>query len=321
MLHDVLIIGAGPAGLSTATALSRQLYTTVLFDSGLYRNARATHMHNVLGFDHVPPPVYRAKARSDIQARYSETVTFADVEVTKTEKLNNGIFTAEDATGKTWFGRKLVLATGVADIMPEEIQGFADCWGHGIFHCLFCHGFEERGSEGAGILGFGMLGNLKMASHIAYMARPLARQVTIYTNGNEALASELSGFPGSPWRVDPRKIVKTRMGEKSNVIITFADGAEVMEGFLAHAPYTKVNGPFAEQLGLEMAENGDIKTSQPFGETSIAGIYAVGDCGNMIKAVAPATTGGAMCVAGMVVPLQSEPKVELDAEATEKIIG
>ncbi|CCF36735.1 GliT protein [Colletotrichum higginsianum] len=117
MLHDVLIIGAGPAGLATATALSRQLYTSVLFDSGLYRNARATTMHNVLGFDHVPPAAFRAKAREDIKARYAESVIFADVEVLKTSKVKEGLFSAEDAEGKTWLGRRLVLATGVTDIM------------------------------------------------------------------------------------------------------------------------------------------------------------------------------------------------------------
>ncbi|KAL0936715.1 thioredoxin reductase [Colletotrichum truncatum] len=321
MLHDALIIGAGPSGLATATALSRQLYTTVVFDSGVYRNARATNMHNVLGFDHVPPPVFRAKARADIEARYSATVTFADVAVTKTTKVKDGLFKAQDATGKVWFGRKLVLATGVTDIMPQEIQGYDDCWGRGIYHCLFCHGFEERGAESVGVLGYGMLGNMKMARHVSYMARPLAKQVTIYTNGNEEFASELSASSDAPWKVDSRKIIKMRMGEGTKVIVTFEGGEEVTEGFFAHAPYTKANGPFAEQLGLEMAENGDIKTSQPFGETSLPGVYAVGDCGNMIKAVAPAASSGSLCAGGMVVPLQSEPKVDLDVEAMEKALG
>ncbi|KAI8226806.1 Thioredoxin reductase gliT [Colletotrichum sp. SAR 10_96] len=320
MLHDVLIIGAGPSGLAAATALSRQLYTSVVFDSGLYRNARAKNMHNVLGFDHVPPPVFRAKARADIQERYSATVTFADVAVTKTTKLDNGLFKVEDAAGKAWFGRKLVLATGVTDITPD-IEGYDDCWGHGIFHCLFCHGFEERGSASAGIIGVGMLANVKMATHVGYMARPLAKEIIIYTNENDALATEMSSLPASPFKVDTRKIARLRMGKKTNVIITFEDGTEVTEGFLAHAPYTEPNGPFVEQLGLEVAENGDIKTSQPFGETTVPGVYAVGDCGNLMKAVAPAATSGSMCAAGMVVPLQSEPKIDLDVEDVEKVLG
>ncbi|KAK1584779.1 uncharacterized protein LY79DRAFT_520000 [Colletotrichum navitas] len=328
MLHDALIVGAGPAGLATATALARQLYTSVLFDSGLYRNARAAHMHNVLGFDHVPPAAFRAKAREDIRARYAESVAFADVEVLRTSKVGEGLFRAEDARGRTWFGRRLVLATGVADVMPD-IPGYADCWGRGIFHCLFCHGFEERGAERVGVLASGMVGNLKMATHIAHMARPLGKQVTIYTDGNSSLASEISALANNPFAVDARKITKMRMaggdngGRRHTSVTLTLEGSddEVTEGFLAHGPFTKVNGPFAEQLGLEMAENGDIKTTPPFGETSVAGVYAAGDCGNMIKSVSAATTSGGLCAGGMVVPLQSEPRAELDVEAVERILG
>ncbi|WYZ43062.1 hypothetical protein EsH8_VI_000761 [Colletotrichum jinshuiense] len=319
MLHDALIVGAGPAGLAAATALSRQLYTSVLFDSGLYRNARATNMHNVLGFDHVPPSTFRAKAREDIKARYSESVTFADVQVLKTSKVKEGLFKAEDADGKTWFGRQLILATGVTDIAPDDILGYDDCWGRGIFYCLFCHGFEERGAESVGVLAFGAVGNIKRATHIAYMARPLGKQVTIYTHGNEALALEIATLSNNPFKIDTRKITKVRMVGHTNVTITFDTNEEVTEGFLAHAPWTKVNGPFADQLGLEMTETGDIKTSAPFGEASVSGVFAAGDCGIMIKTVVTAAASGSLCAGGMVVPLQSEPKAELDVEATENV--
>ncbi|OHE98522.1 hypothetical protein CORC01_06143 [Colletotrichum orchidophilum] len=329
-LHDVIIIGAGPAGLAAATALSRQLYTTVLFDSGLYRNARAGNMHNVLGFDHVPPPVFRAKAREDLKARYAESVTFADVEVLCTSKLRDGLFRADDAQGKAWFGRRLVLATGVTDIAPD-IPGYADCWGHGIFHCLFCHGFEERGAERVGVLALGHTGNVKVATHIAYMARPLGKKVTIYTHGNTALAAEISAMANNPFTLDAREITLMRMAASgdehcTSVKLTLGKGhgketEEVTEGFLAHAPFTKPNGPFAEQLGLAMAENGDIKTTPPFGETSVSGVYAAGDCGNMVKAVATAAASGALAAAGMVVPMQMEPRLELDIKAMEKVIG
>jgi thioredoxin reductase len=55
LLRDVLIIGGGPAGLAVATGLARQLYTAVVFDSGVYRNARTQHMHNVPTWDHRNP--------------------------------------------------------------------------------------------------------------------------------------------------------------------------------------------------------------------------------------------------------------------------
>ncbi|KAJ2979729.1 hypothetical protein NQ176_g3073 [Zarea fungicola] len=92
-VYDVLILGGGPAGLSMATTLARQAYTALILDSNVYRNARATHMHNVPGFDHVPPADFRAKVRSDLMARY-KSVEFRDattiVEVRQRQSTTSG---------------------------------------------------------------------------------------------------------------------------------------------------------------------------------------------------------------------------------------
>ena len=128
-LLDALIIGGGPAGLSLANYLGRQLFNAVVFDSGVYRNAPAKHMHNVLGFDHQNPENLRAKARQDLQ-RY-ETIKVEKKAIESVRKAEDGVFEATDENGKTWRGKKLVLATGVKDISPG-IPGYEDCWGRGM---------------------------------------------------------------------------------------------------------------------------------------------------------------------------------------------
>jgi gliotoxin/aspirochlorine biosynthesis thioredoxin reductase len=132
---DVLIIGAGPGGLSLALGLARQLHTAVVFDSGSYRNSLGSHMHNVVTWDHEDPAVFRAAARKNILKRY-DTIQFQDVAVESVSKTPQGLFKAVDATGKSWMGRKLVLATGVKDILPD-IDGYADCWARGMYVTLF----------------------------------------------------------------------------------------------------------------------------------------------------------------------------------------
>ena len=128
---DVLIIGGGPSGLSVATGLARQLYSAVVFDSGLYRNELAKHMHNVVTWDHQKPADFRKKARDDLLKRYN-TIQFQDAKITNVAKTAKGVFEAKDDKGQTWLGRKLVLATGVQDLYPD-IDGYGDCWASGMY--------------------------------------------------------------------------------------------------------------------------------------------------------------------------------------------
>lgn len=126
--YDVIIIGAGPAGLSAALGLARHLWRVSVIDSGSYRNDVATHMHNVAGWDHVPPSEFRAATRKQILGRYN-TVEFADgAEVTGVEKLEEKGFEAIAEDGRRFRGRKLVLATGFRDVMPD-LPGYEQSWG------------------------------------------------------------------------------------------------------------------------------------------------------------------------------------------------
>lgn len=129
-LLDALIIGGGPAGLSVATGLARQLYTAAVFDSGVYRNDRAAEMHNFVTWDHRHPAEFRKKTRDDLLARY-QTIRFEDKKIESVQKTPDGYFQATDVTGQVWRGRRLVLANGVRDLIPD-IDGYDDCWGRGM---------------------------------------------------------------------------------------------------------------------------------------------------------------------------------------------
>ena len=130
--RDVLIIGGGPAGLALATGLARQLYTAIVFDSNVYRNQMTNHMHNVVTWDHHSPVEFRQKGRDDIKRRYN-TIEFKDnTKIQSVKKNQEGRFEATDTAGKTWIGRKLVLATGIRDVYPD-IDGYGESWGTGMY--------------------------------------------------------------------------------------------------------------------------------------------------------------------------------------------
>ena len=129
---DVLVVGGGPSGLAAALCLSRACYKTVIFDSGSYRNEQAHHMHMFPTWDHQDPKAYRASARKELQERY-DTVRFVDLAVTAVirDKDGSGGFKAVDSSGEDWYGKKLVLASGVKDIFPD-IPGYDECWVKGM---------------------------------------------------------------------------------------------------------------------------------------------------------------------------------------------
>lgn len=221
-LYDVLIIGGGPAGLSAATGIARQRFTAVVLDAGKPRIDAASHMHNVVTWDHEPPAAFRAKARRDLTVRY-EAITFVDsVEVTQVERVEREggavefVASADDGQ-RTWRGRKLLLATGSRDLLPE-IDGLRELYGKLVFPCLSCHGYELRGSPTAGVLAVGNTATVAYASHFARMIMPLVEgvdggsgKVTVYTSdpaGSEFTTTLRGVLEGSTVvEVEARKVV------------------------------------------------------------------------------------------------------------------
>ena len=134
-----------------------------------------------------------------------------------------------------------------------------------------------------------------MALEGARHAVPLAQVTTIYTDGGDALGNEITAAIRGTNRmvVDSRPIEKLIKGAKdAEVTVHFKDGSTKVEGFLSCHLNTKARGPFAEQLGLEMTQGGDIKTTPPFSATSVKGVFAVGDCGQAMKVIATAAASG-----------------------------
>lgn len=147
------------------------------------------------------------------------------------------------------------------------------------------------------------------------MARRLTDKVVIYTNGASDLADTLKskldndkGGRSGAVTVDNRPVVRLERGtgQPSEIIIGFEDGSTEAQGFLVHQPRATLAGPFAKQLSLELAPGGEIRVTPPFYETSMPGVFAVGDCATPLKAVSQALAMGALAAGGLAFQLGAE---------------
>ena len=140
--YDVLIVGGGFAGLSAALYTARGMKRGILCGTGPSRNVAAPHTHGFLAQDGADPAQLLQTARDQL-APYDFPVLDVRVERIVGE---NGDFTAQLANGDTLKARKIILATGVRDILPP-IPGFQEEWGRTVHHCPYCYGWEVRGGR------------------------------------------------------------------------------------------------------------------------------------------------------------------------------
>ena len=112
--------------------------------------------------------------------------------------------------------------------------------------------------------------------HFARNALQLTPVVALYTNGSSSLKEELAkAISPSPdsFKLDDRPIARLEKGSiDAQVIIHFRDGTSKTEGFVGHKPKTVLKGPFAKELGLELAPTGNVNVTGFFGTTSVRGV-------------------------------------------------
>lgn len=96
-------------------------------------------MHGLPTWEHLPASEFREAARKDILKHYSATTHFEDVGIVRVEKIKEGLdgdeekslFKAIDERGREWWGRKVVIVSGVKDVMVD-IEGYKECWVSGM---------------------------------------------------------------------------------------------------------------------------------------------------------------------------------------------
>jgi thioredoxin reductase/acylphosphatase len=158
VVHDVVVVGGGPAGLSAALVLGRSRRDVVVVDDGRPRNAGAEHVHGYLGMAGARPLEVLARGREEVERYGVRVVTGTAAAVTppgNAEVTSDGApglarrgaspgpLTVRLADGTTLLARRVLVTTGMRDELPD-VPGMAERWGRDVLHCPYCHGWEHR---------------------------------------------------------------------------------------------------------------------------------------------------------------------------------
>lgn len=281
-MYDVIIVGAGPAGLSAALMLGRCRRRVLVCDTGRPRNAASRAMHGYLSRDGIPPAEFLEIARQ--QMRQYETVEFRGVEVLHAE-CNHGRFHVTLPDGVRLSARKLLIATGVVDNLPS-IPGFRELYGVGVFHCPYCDGWELRDQPlavyGRGARGLGL--SLELTGW--------SRDLVLCTDGPAELeGDDLARLTRNGIIVREDRVARLE-GTSALERIVFDSGDALVRSAVFFTTGQTQQSELARTLGCEINEKGTVRTGK-YETTHLPGLYVAGDASRAVQWVVVAAAEGA----------------------------
>src|SRR4028118_309123 len=249
--YDVVVVGGGSAGLSAALVLGRSRRRTLILDAGEPRNAPSSGVHGFFSRDGIPPEELLKIRREQLEPYSSVEVRSARVTGTSGE---NGDFEVILDDGAVVRARKLLLATGVVDELPDK-PGFKELWGRGVYHCPYCHGWEVRDRPLA-VLNSGA-GPAQRAAFTRHWRRDLVLLTDGPANLNEEGRRTLRALD-IPVREERISRLEGEPGGASGGLgrIHFEDGSSLEREGLFYVPPQRQGSELAKMLGGEVAAGG-----------------------------------------------------------------
>lgn len=290
---DALVVGGGAAGLNGALILARSRRSVVVIDSGSPRNAPAEAVHGLLALDGTPPSEILRRGRAHVR-QYGGRIVFGEVaSAASAPPSSDGDlrFTVDLVDGRRITARRLLVATGVTDVLPD-LPGLADHWGHSVVHCPYCHGWEVR-DEPIGILATGPAS----VGH-AYLFRQLTEDLTYFTRGTDLEDDERARFAARGIRIIDTPVTEVVDDEDGALAgVRLADGQVVPRRILAIAAPMRPRTQGLESLRLPMREVPRIGPSVAAGiagATEVPGVWVAGNITEPTAQVGASAAAGAL---------------------------
>ncbi len=268
-LYDLIIIGAGPAGLAAGLYAGRaNLKAIVLGFPSRSNMAKAKRVFNYLGFpEGVGGEDFQKESVKQVQ-RYKTPVL--EKEVVSVDKMDNG-FTVKASDENRYQGKAILIACGKS-YKRIGLQNEETFVGKGVHYCVICDGYFYKNKKVAAI------GNGNYAAEEALELLSYTKNVAVFSNNETIEISEnlMKKLKESNIGFNEGKISGFE-GDKFFRNLLMADGSKVLLDGVFIAVGVASASAFSNRLGIGMDTAGNIVVDRD-GRTSVEGVFAAGDC-------------------------------------------
>ncbi|MBB4705737.1 NAD(P)/FAD-dependent oxidoreductase [Sphaerisporangium siamense] len=297
--YDVVVAGGGAAGLNGALMLARARRSVVVIDGGAPRNAPAEGVHGLLGREGTPPAELLERGREEVRG-YGGQVVSGEI---RTVTRDGGGFAVTLADGRVTRARRLLVATGLVDELPD-LPGLRDRWGRDVLHCPYCHGWEVR-DRAIGVLGGGPL-----SVHQALLFRQLSDDVTFFSHTGPPAGEDAEKLAARGVRVVDGEVAALEVAGDRLTGVRLRDGTVVGREALAVSPRMVARAGFLAGLGLRPAEHpsggGEHIPADATGRTEAPGVWVAGNVTDLTAQVGTSAAAGALAGAHINADLVAE---------------
>lgn len=277
--YDAIIVGGGPAGLSAALILGRCRRRVLLCDAGQQRNRWSQGMHGYLTRDGIPPAEFLKVAYQEVE-KYGVEVRRESV---TDGRAVDGSFEVRMNNGQWLRGKKLLIATGVADHLPEipDIEKF---YGVSVHHCPYCDGWENSDRR---------VGIYSKNPGLAFALLTWTKKVVLFTDGPARISrDDLDRLQRLSIPVHKGKIARLEGSDGKMSAVALQNGESIPCDALFFSTGQHQACDLAQGLGCILNKRGTFDTNR-LEMSNIDGLYVAGDASRDVQLVIVAAAEGA----------------------------